>query len=291
MDFTSWDAGLHTGDREHLEHYGVLGMKWGMRRYQNADGSLTAAGQKRYAKTGEYGYTYRSHATKKYDKKQVKSLAKMMKAASKGDRKKADEYAAKADKYGKRKEYSEKIDRGEQEYAKNLSTGKAILGTLLTSGNTMKGYAQYRAMAGQKGRNMSGEKVVAGLKAYRAGAYGSRLAKAAYIRQDENKKTLGAKAYNLNKKAGDVAAGIINRNAEAAGGWKDRDKAYDRRLAEKQEKKNQRKQTMKGLAYIAKAGVVDSVNQAKSMRTGKPYKSLIPTVASEEEARAAQRKV
>ena len=32
MDFTSWDAGLHTGDEEHLEHYGVLGMKWGHRK-------------------------------------------------------------------------------------------------------------------------------------------------------------------------------------------------------------------------------------------------------------------
>lgn len=30
-----------------LYHYGTKGMKWGVRRYQNKDGSLTAAGKKR----------------------------------------------------------------------------------------------------------------------------------------------------------------------------------------------------------------------------------------------------
>lgn len=34
--------------KDELYHYGVKGQKWGVRRYQNTDGSLTAAGREHY---------------------------------------------------------------------------------------------------------------------------------------------------------------------------------------------------------------------------------------------------
>lgn len=41
---------IYYQNNNYLYHYGVKGQKWGVRRYQNADGSLTPAGQKRYQK-------------------------------------------------------------------------------------------------------------------------------------------------------------------------------------------------------------------------------------------------
>ena len=39
-------------DRIFLEHHGIKGQKWGVRRFQNEDGTLTSAGKERYRKNG-----------------------------------------------------------------------------------------------------------------------------------------------------------------------------------------------------------------------------------------------
>ena len=39
---------MSVSDNQYLAHFGIFGMKWGVRRYQNEDGSLTEEGKKRY---------------------------------------------------------------------------------------------------------------------------------------------------------------------------------------------------------------------------------------------------
>ena len=79
-----------------LYHWGIKGMKWGQRRYQNKDGSLTAAGRKRYSDDPKLAES--KAAVKQASKDRTKALADYNKAynkyyavPTKGNKKRFDE--------------------------------------------------------------------------------------------------------------------------------------------------------------------------------------------------------
>lgn len=89
-----------------LYHHGIKGQKWGIRRFQNPDGTLTAAGKERYTSKNEQKkladlLTTNAGNTKKSREKNAKQIAKSeqvqmaakdLKSLAKEDSKNRDEY-------------------------------------------------------------------------------------------------------------------------------------------------------------------------------------------------------
>lgn len=116
-----------------LYHHGIRGMKWGIRRFQKADGSLTSAGKKRYdvgeatSKVKE-AKTARNEARKKYILSSgfgVKPAHKNLKTANQ-NLKSAKKELSEAKKQAKT-DRKDKLKTVDPELAKNKQTKRVAL--------------------------------------------------------------------------------------------------------------------------------------------------------------------
>lgn len=112
-----------------LAHYGIFGMKWGVRRYQNEDGTLTAEGRERYGHLQDRGdsglikkYTLGSEGgqyafAKWRERRHDKNLAK---AKRSGNQKKIEKYESKKAAQGA-------ANRNLDAYRRHSSTAKLVI--------------------------------------------------------------------------------------------------------------------------------------------------------------------
>lgn len=82
----------------YISHHGIKGQKWGVRRFQNKDGSLTSAGEKRYNSGESSSYRMRSGSNpisqnaRKTSKVAASTVGSKNKHSGRPDRAKVDEW-------------------------------------------------------------------------------------------------------------------------------------------------------------------------------------------------------
>ena len=161
--FTDW------GSVAYLEHYGIPGMKWGVRRYLNRDGTLTALGAERYGAKGRGARAQRmakdfndldaGYAKAEGRRRQNADMArqyarKMNKALAKGNTGKAEQMSAKARKFGEKAAEANHQKQGIE------SLQWKIIGKAASKGYTLKSEEVRRSIeVGRKSVVVSGQNV------------------------------------------------------------------------------------------------------------------------------------
>lgn len=157
-----------------IRHYGVLGMKWGIRRDK----------------------PYKSHATRKYERK-LEKYRHVVGSKTAG---------MKVDVYKRRALRSAELDRRERDYAKSVTAGGNLLSRFLTLGS-VGGKAYQAAMAVYGGNGKISRKVGAFATSFLGGRLGEMAVRAIAVRGGEysiyrdGKKTLSGKVGDYLNKA------------------------------------------------------------------------------------------
>lgn len=126
---------------DYLAHHGIDGMKWGIRRFQNPDGTLTAAGRERYRKNALEKLDTRTrkilnnpfHLNQLGERRQKKLEEKSAKAKSEGNEKRAAKLTKKAEAQAAANDNRNAWDKRQSTGKLATATGYRTLGSVVGS--------------------------------------------------------------------------------------------------------------------------------------------------------------
>lgn len=134
----------------YIQHHGVKGQRWGVRRYQNADGSLTPSGKAHYKSVGEAVRTIGDARQARTDanRELLKARGRQIRAFGRGIKAAFDKDGSKHSKA--LREYRRETDKAHRAYAKavdaeaNYNASKALTkrGAIRKRQNTYQSYIQ-----------------------------------------------------------------------------------------------------------------------------------------------------
>lgn len=160
----------------YLMHHGIKGQKWGVRRYQNEDGSLTEAGKARYGGQKEYhsngvrnlltghgrgivtGFGYgRNLGEARADALEVRSRKRSEKASeleARGKTSRAEKLKEKSERLERKAAAQRAANDDRKAYDKHTSTGKMLAQNLLMTSWGAEKYRNARARGESRGRSI-----------------------------------------------------------------------------------------------------------------------------------------
>lgn len=139
-------------DNNQLTHWGVKGMKWGVRRYQTKNGALTPAGRKRYNKDME---KLKAQEKVLKNKQRTKAMIDKLEEKRRSIKEQNDELAGKTTKKPKQESETEAPTTKPSSKPKTLdldSLSDAELNTIVNRLNNEKRYRELNPEQVSKGK-------------------------------------------------------------------------------------------------------------------------------------------
>lgn len=143
------DEMIHEYSSEELRHHGIKGMRWGIRRYQNKDGSLTPAGRKRYDQEIESLKSEKSKLQQKHKNLNAQQRMEARKDKLKADIEAEKEYLKNGGKKSGKSDSSDKQSEETKEPEKKKSSSEMSSEELNEAINHMRLQQTYNELYSQ----------------------------------------------------------------------------------------------------------------------------------------------